>query len=316
MATTAFRAIARQAVHWHRPLLIFAAVNALLAVVALIGMAADDRLIAGSPAWFKPFKFAMSFVLYCPAWAWLISLHPRGSRLLWWTGTTVVTAGAIEQAIIVAQVLRGARSHFNTTTTVDTALWTVMTVTIIVLFLGTLALGAALAFQQLGDAANSWAIRIGILISLVGMALGQLMPGRESGVDGIAGAHTVGAADGTPGLPLTGWSTTHGDLRIPHFVGMHALQLLPLFAAALTLSAARLPVLRRARVRLGLVWTAGIGYAGLLTLLTWQALRGQSLVRPDGATTAAFGVLVAMVPLGVLLSVTSARIPRPPAVAR
>jgi hypothetical protein len=101
-----------------------------------------------------------------------------------------------------------------------------------------------------------------------------------------AGGHTVGAADGGPGLPITDWSTLHGDLRIGHFVGLHALQVLPILAFLLL----RLPVPERTRTRLLAV--AGSGYAGVLVLTTWQALRGQALLAPDPVTLAAAGALV------------------------
>ena len=77
----------------------------------------------------------------------------------------------------------------------------------------------------------------------------------------------MGAADGGPGLPLFGWSTIAGDLRIPHFFGLHALQALPLFALALRNRASKLSV-----------DLFGIGYLSAIALLTAQALGQQSIV--------------------------------------
>lgn len=49
----------------------------------------------------------------------------------------------------------------------------------------------------------------------------------------VVDPRTVGLADGGPGLPLLGWSTVAGDLRIPPVMGMHASQLVPLAAILL-----------------------------------------------------------------------------------
>jgi hypothetical protein len=108
-----------------------------------------------------------------------------------------------------------------------------------------------------------------------------------------AGGHTVGAPDGGPGLPLTDWSTLHGDLRIGHFVGLHALQALPILAWLL----ARFTGLDE-RTRVRLIRLAAAGMAGLVVLLSWQALRGQPLIAPDAETLAAAAALVGLVAAG------------------
>ena len=76
-----------------------------------------------------------------------------------------------------------------------------------------------------------------------------------------------------PGLPVTRWSTARGDLRVPHFIGMHGLQLLPL--AGLAARRRRRRDGRRADRR-----RAGAGYLGLVGATLVQALRGRRCWRP------------------------------------
>jgi hypothetical protein len=148
------------------------------------------------------------------------------------------------------------------------------------------------------------AARLGFAVSLAGMLLGFLMTtptaDQEAAMDrgaapAMVGAHSVGVADGGPSMPVTGWSSAGGDLRLPHFTGIHALQALPLLALLLAWLAARYPArLGAVRTRVRLVRVAAAAYAGLLALLTWQALRGQPLLKPESATLGAAGALVVL----------------------
>jgi EamA domain-containing membrane protein RarD len=86
-----------------------------------------------------------------------------------------------------------------------------------------------------------------------------------------------------------GWSIQGGDLRVPHFVGMHALQLLPLVGWFIS---------RRRRwpmsSRVAMVVTVALSYLGLVGLVTWQALRAQPLLAPDALTLTALAALGAV----------------------
>ncbi|XWT41372.1 hypothetical protein VMZ64_30140 [Streptomyces noursei] len=285
----------------YRSLLGFSWAMAGLAVVAAVGMIVDDRVLVGAPIWFKPLKFAVSFAAYGLTLAWMLSRRPAPSRVGTWAAHTVVVAGLIEMSIIIGQTLRGRRSHFNVETPLDRGLFLIMGGTIVALWLATLVLAALLFRARLGDRATTWAIRLGALIALAGLLLGGLMliPTPEQQAQQAAGlartlvgAHSVGVPDGGPAMPLTGWNTTGGDLRVPHFVGMHALQALPLFLHGVEALARRRARLRDARVRLRLVLTAAGFLTGLLALATWQALRGQALIHPDAPTLTALAALI------------------------
>jgi hypothetical protein len=251
----------------------------------------DPRTITGAPAWLKPAKFAASTAIfsltlarifrYLPEW-------PRTRRVVSWTTASIFS---LEVAIIAAQAARGTTSHFNVGTPIDATLFSIMGVAIVLQTLSAIAVAVALWRQRFAHEAMGWALRLGMTLTIVGAASGGLMtrPTEAQLADAraglgmaLAGAHTVGAPDGGPGLPGTGWSVEHGDLRVPHFLGLHAVQVLPL----LTLLIARRPSWpEAARVRLVIV--AGVSYALFFAILMWQALRGQPIVNPDGVTLAA-----------------------------
>ncbi|MEV6593100.1 hypothetical protein [Streptomyces acidicola] len=279
---------------------------AVMAVVSAVGIVVDDRVLVGAPIWTKPFKFAVSFVPYCLSLAWMLSLLPKGRRVGRRAGNVVVLASIVEMAIITGQVIRGKRSHFNHETPFDEALFNVMAVTVVILWAGTLVIAVLLIRARIADRATAWAIRSGIVLALSGAAVGFLMtqpaPGQQRGVSKVVGAHSVGVPDGGPSMPLTGWSTTGGDLRIPHFFGMHALQFLPLVVMLLTVLAPRFARLADDRVRLRLVVLASGAYAAAFALVLWQALRGQPLIHPDGVTLGAAGVILLAVALGTYAS--------------
>ncbi|MEV4893992.1 hypothetical protein AB0K48_31855 [Nonomuraea sp. NPDC055795] len=279
--------------------MIFGFAMAALSLVTGAALLIDDRTLDGMPLWAKPLKFAVSFTIYSFTWAWLLSLRKGKGRWGHRAGTILAVTGAAEVAVIVVQASRVTHSHFNVATPLDFTLWVGMGVTIAVLLLANIAAAVAVLLDRPADRPLAWAIGAGLIVSTIGLALGGLMvfPGEDQ-EGNLMGAHSIGMPDGGAGLPVLGWNTLAGDLRVPHFVGMHALQILPLLA----------PLTRKLHdtVRLRLIVVGGAGYTALLALLTWQALRGQSIVRPD-ALTLTVAAALAMAVLSAALA--SLRLP-------
>lgn len=269
-----------------------AAIMLVVLVGAMVGLALDPRIITGARAWLKPAKFAVSIAIYTVTLAWVFTLLPEWTRTRRIVGWTTAIAMVVEIGIISVQAWRGTTSHFNVATLLDGTLFTIMGLAIVVQTLSTVAVAIALWRQRFADRALGWALRFGMAFTIVGALTGgvmtrpttaQLEAARAGERMTTAGAHTVGAADGGPGLVGTGWSTEHGDLRVPHFIGLHALQILPL----VTLLLARRRLSDAVRVRTALI--AAASYATLYVILLIQAFRGVPLAAPDAATVAQLG---------------------------
>jgi len=309
---------------WHRPLLWLSFGMIALAAIALVGLVIDHRTITGMPLWVKPLKFALSVLIYSVTLSWLLGQLRRARRLAWWAGTVAAVFLVVEMVVIYGAAFVDTTSHFNVSTPFSAALWGTMAVSIVIVWSATILVAVLLFRADLGDSARSFAIRSGLIIAVIGMGLAFLMTSptaaQLANFQGIAGAHTVGLPDGGPGLPLLGWSTVAGDLRIPHFVGMHAMQVIPIVALLLELGSRRISVLRDPRTRLGILVVIAALYLGVIAVLTVQALSGQSIVHPDAAiaTVSTTLFLAAAVGIGVVVRgfrtpPVTVRAPRTPA---
>jgi hypothetical protein len=169
----------------------------------------------------------------------------------------------VEQVVIFIQAARGTTSHYNASSPLNGALFGLMGVFIAVNTIMTIwALYLAWRYRPAGSAGYVWGLRLGLLVFLVGSVLGGFMIHNQQ--------HTVGAPDGGPGLLGLGWSTVAGDIRIAHFLGMHALQALPLLGWALGRWVPRRAV--------ALTWLGTALYVAAVGALLAQALAGHPLL--------------------------------------
>jgi hypothetical protein len=177
--------------------------------------------VLGINAWIKPMKFYFSIWIFCWTMAWLLYELDNKKAVQRYTILTVVVM-IIEMMVINGQAAIGQKSHFNISTTLNMILFNIMGIAIVTLTIATAVMAWRFFKQKQFNApmAYIWGIRLGLIFFVIFAFEGGLMASRLS--------HTVGAADGSSGLPVLNWSRQYGDLRIAHFFGIHSLQVLPL----------------------------------------------------------------------------------------
>ena len=206
---------------------IFVGATALHLVFAVLYTALlfiDSQQLLNINAWVKPLKFALSAAIFLGSLA-LFARHlpdsfseTRGRRAAWIISTMIFG----EIFFIGLQSARGVTSHFNEKTAVDGIIYAVMGVMIIT---NTVVFSRMMWHFFRGAQKISGPYLAGIRWGSVLFVIGSLVGGVMSGLK----RHTIGLPDGGPGLPFANFSTVAGDLRVAHFLGLHALQILPFF---------------------------------------------------------------------------------------
>ena len=198
---------------WSPLLVQMALVCGLLLLVSLLGLALDERVITGAPAWLKPSKFGISTTIYLLSLAWMVQDLPQ-TRSLRRATSTIAWGIALEMLLISVQAARGTTSHFNVDTSLDGAIFSTMGLAIAMVWIAS----AVILWQHWRapsrDGGMAMAFRLGLALNILGAGVGWTMtrpfPGQFDAIGRgerprIIGAHTVGGPDGGPGILLTGW---------------------------------------------------------------------------------------------------------------
>lgn len=249
-----------------QPLLWGSAIALLLMMApTVVAYLLEARTVHDINAWTKPLKFQFSLVLYLGTLAWFwgyLAPAARGARWLRSFAVASVALIAFEIVYIMLQSARGVGSHFNVSTPIEGLMFTLMGVGALVFTAFAAALGIAIARHPRPDLAPAFRLSVVlglILTGIVGIATGAAIA--------VNGGHWVAAAPtDAGGLPVFGWTRQGGDLRVAHFFGLHALQILPI---------AGWLIVRRRPQAVGLVWFAAFALVALTVFTLWQALAGR-----------------------------------------
>ena len=207
----------------NEPLFYFGLICLLSAVLTLLIAKFSDVQINGVNTWYKPFKFALSIGIFSWTMGWYTGYLELPNQVSTYSWTTIILLG-FELFYITFQAARGQLSHYNSSSSLYASLTAAMAFAAIGATLYTGYIGILFCTGKFPELPGYylWAIRIGIFLFVIFAFEGAIM--------GANGSHSLGGPGDGEGLPLLNWSRKYGDLRVAHFVGMHALQVLPLMA--------------------------------------------------------------------------------------
>jgi hypothetical protein len=233
----------------------------------LLALALEIRTYNGINVWMKPFKFELSTAVHMATLAWFWGYLDdrfrvrRGMQAAAWIVGLIF---AVEVGYIAYRAAFAEGSHFNNSTTAAAIAYPLMGVGILITIGVTTWIGILVLRSREGGISPT--LRLAIGLGLIG---GSLLGAISGGYMSAQPGHWVGgAATDAGGVPLFGWSRTGGDLRVAHFVGLHAMQGIPVIGYLVQRSTAG-PAIVWASLAAWVVVTAGVFVLGIQGRSIW-----------------------------------------------
>jgi len=212
--------------HGNHRLFQFSIIWAVGALACVLLMILDHRLFHGVSVWDKPAKFFLSLMVQFVTVSWALSLLTLAQRArsgIRWAVVAMIIAAITEMAYMIFRASRAEASHFNDSSVFAQIMYGVMGLGAVILTATAFYVGL-IVWRNRGTDLVKHAAGLGLML---GMVLTTLVAGYMSSTKG----HWVGGPlSDAQGLGFFSWSTTGGDLRISHFVSMHAAQIIPFSA--------------------------------------------------------------------------------------
>jgi hypothetical protein len=226
----------------------------------------DLRTFDGVDVWIKPTKFVFSVAVFALTIAWFFGyVRPerRGIPSLRVIAPVIIAAGSFEIIYIAWQAGHALASHFNSTSVFFKVMYALMGLGAVSMVATTVPLAWEIARRPAAGLRPDYvaAVVIGLVLCFsLGGGFGIYMS-QQTG-------HAVGLVQGHS--PIFGWNRAGGDLRIPHFLGMHAQQAIPILGVLIGALSPRL--------RWPVLIAGSLAYAALAVALFIQAVEGRPLL--------------------------------------
>lgn len=201
---------------------------ALMVLPTLSAMALDDRLHNGINIWIKPFKFDVALVMYITTLAVLARWIPIATRQKLWFKiftSSVIISTMLEIIWIKGAAASGIASHFNVASASMALAYSIAGLAALIMTSGALVYGFLIWRNKNTELSNAmhFAIWFGAISTAVMTVIIASYMAAQSG-------HLVGGnLLDTEALPILGWATDGGDLRVAHLFASHSIHILPLF---------------------------------------------------------------------------------------